>query len=271
MGRGFFDRRLKIFPVSFDRAFGKLPVFFSLFVVEGASQLCFQLRGEFGRDFALDSSEYERGHLFSKELDCVFGAFDQVSFHILAATEQTGHEKPENGPKIEGRIFDWGSGESETVTGVDGQTGLSDFGFGVLDKLSFVKYGVTKSEFLKEASVPSQLSVTGNPKTTLRLVGELVFLVEHSYLEFGKPFLGLADPYGNDRGRASNQIGKVFFLVPHDQGEGLNGFPQPHLVRKQAVTAKFMQCMYMSDAISLVGSEKREPLGDSVGLGLSNR
>ena len=116
----------------------------------------------------------------------------------------------------------------------------------------------------------SQLSVAGDPKATLGLVGELVFLVEHSYLELRKPLLGLADPNGNDRGR-QDQIGKIFFLVPHDQGEGLNGFPQSHLIGKQPMTAELMQCMYMSDAFPLIRSEKREPLGDSVGLRISNR
>ena len=101
--------------MSFDCSFGKFSVFFPLFVVERTRQLRFQLRGQFGGDFALDPSQDEWGNLSAKKLDRVFGILEQVSFQVLAPTEQTGHEKPENGPQVQGRVFDWGSGKSKPV------------------------------------------------------------------------------------------------------------------------------------------------------------
>ena len=147
----------------FNCAFGELSIFLSLLVIERAGQFGFKLRGKFGGHFALYASENERGNLSAEKLGGFFGGFDQVSFQILTTAKQSGHEEPENGPQIEGRVLNRSSRERETMTGVYGEASLGHFRLRVLDQLRFVEYGVAKVHGLEKISMPAQLGVARHP------------------------------------------------------------------------------------------------------------
>ena len=116
--------------MSNDRAFGKLPVFFSLFVVERHANSVSNL-GEFGRDFALDSSENERVTCLRRSLSVSSGFSTKSLSKSLRLPSKPGMRNLKMVQRSRA-VFSIGVRKSKPVTGVYGKTGLGNFGFGFL-------------------------------------------------------------------------------------------------------------------------------------------
>ena len=137
-------------------------------------------------------------------------------------------------------VFQRCAGKAQTRLAVNTAHALGHFGGGILDCLRFIQHQHTETAIFVLCIVPYQQWVSGNHQVALGSLREClvpVGAVNQGNAQLGRKLGRFVEPVAGEAGGGDDQCGlvqstSIFHVL--DQGEGLQGFTEAHVVRENA-------------------------------------
>jgi hypothetical protein len=149
-------------------------------------------------------------------------------------------------------VLEWSSSKEEFTLGVEFSDDLRELTFFVLDFVGFIDDNIMKLDFFKVAEANSDALKGGD--NDVELAGRDAFFDDILTLLFGsdqfdhsaagKPFAELILPVTQSDFRGDDDVWAfdfLEFLDEGDDGNGLDGFSQAHIISENAVDTAFIQ------------------------------
>ena len=197
--------------------------------------------------------------------------------------EEAGIEKLHERPEIADVIFHGCAGEGDAIIGRDGAGRAGLFRLGVLDVLGLVENNAGPRYFLEQLKIAVQQGVTRQHQGMFAgLFAEgpallpIQAVVDH-HGQIGREPLGFLLPVAddghgaNEQRRASGSFAIARGLTPParltigpvapDEGQGLHGFAEPHVVGETGAKAPAAQEAEPGIAALLIGPQRAAKLG----------
>ena len=202
------------------------------------------------------------------------GLVDLVEVLLVAQVSRL--REIHDGPKVEHAVFKRGTGEGQTVIGLDLLHSHRHLGRRVLDELSLVEHQGAEVELAQLFKVSTKDGIVGDHDVgvgdLLAQIVPLLARLEHQHLEVGGELLGLTAPVVQHRGGTQDQrrllvlLGGIL-MQPGEPSQGLEGFAQAHVVRQNASQTKPGEVGQEVEPILLIGSQIGANARRQLGLG----
>ncbi len=182
---------------------------------------------------------------------------------FLCTAQIVGLHKIHDTPQVKQPILQGRSGKRQPMLALHLLDALGDLCARILDELGLVEDQRAEIKFLQFLQVSPQQRIVGDDNVVLRnLLAQAVpcrAALEHQHLHSRREFLRLTPPVVHHRCRANDQarlgLAAVVLLEPRQPGEGLQGFPQAHVVGKNAAKPKGLQVAEEIKSIHLIRSQ----------------
>ena len=219
-----------------------------------------QVLGHFGLGTAQNEGPHAGAQVVQGLGVAVLDGLDDAALEGMLRTEEAGHQELEQAPELKEVVLDGRTGQAQAHAGMDAAHGAGRDGVGVLDVLGFVQDDGVELVFLHLLQVTPQQGVGGDDEVRFRDMLEHALAaraVDGQAAQAGHELFRFALPVGQHRGGHHDEVGALEAAFHHmlDEGQGLHGLAQAHLVGQNAAEAVFRQEVEVGQALQLVAAQ----------------